>query len=618
MGSFELQQELEKAFDVPSEHPEDMEMPPSMPCIMSEGSEDILMPPSVPCIMTERNGVTSEKDQPEELTDAHPAAFSWPTEAVESDDIRYLLSLLDQRFTHHEKLLLSIQKQVANPMPAMFQRLTSPMSSNSANGSTGIDIQDEAEGSDYKLDEEHSDDESGDFSSAMRRMNATQSEQQARQAALEASNRHTQASVAAEKEASRMERFREYLVRTRDRSDYNVCLLLIILFNVVMGGVEVDVAAGLPTDQIPNYFLALNALCVSVFFVEIGVGLLGLGLRGFFMGTDHIWNMFDLFIVACAVVEVVIEAAATDIAGISASHLRVLKLLRVTRIFRGIRVMRVIRFVGSLRTLMLSIASTMKALFWVLALLFTLFYGVGVTLAQLTSDHCRFQAIQKTGDENATPVCENEGLRRFWSSVSVSMLTLFKAISGGISWDEVTQPLEEVGSFAIFTFVCFVFFSVFAMLNVITGVFCHSAIESANNDKELATMMQLMNQKQYVETMQRFFNEIDDDGSNCITVEEFENALKDERMSAYLQSVDIDTQDAWALFKMIDSDGSGVIDLEEFVAGCLQLRGPAKAIHMAKMGFENKQLKTGLAGLGEEIFTVKKELRKLTSFLRLS
>jgi len=34
---------------------------------------------------------------------------------------------------------------------------------------------------------------------------------------------------------------------------------------------------------------------------------------------------------------------------------------------------------------------------------------------------------------------------RHWSSISESMLTLFLAISGGLSWEEALNPLRAVG-----------------------------------------------------------------------------------------------------------------------------------------------------------------------------
>jgi hypothetical protein len=41
--------------------------------------------------------------------------------------------------------------------------------------------------------------------------------------------------------------------------------------------------------------------------------------------------------------------------------------------------------------------------------------------------------------------------------------------------------------------------------------------------------------------------------------------------------------DVWTLFLLIDVDASGRVDIEEFVSGCMQLRGPAQSLQVAKM-----------------------------------
>jgi len=307
-----------------------------------------------------------------------------------------------------------------------------------------------------------------------------------------------------------------------------------------------------------------------------------------------------------------------QLAAVNVRQFRIIKLLRIARLVRGIKVLRFLRFVSGLRTLTLSIFNTLKALVWTMVLVFGLVFSVGVSLTQLVSDHCRYEAVVKSGDKNAVPYCDSEPLRIYWANTSESMLTLFKAITGGISWDDATRALREVSAVATFMFLIFQFFSVFAMLNVVTGVFCHSAIESSNSDKEIASLKQLSNERNYVETIRKFFSELDDDNSDCVTIDEFERALEDERMSAYLESVDIDTRDAWSLFKMLDADRSGMIDLEEFVSGCLQLRGPAKAIHVARLSFDFRSTKAALSNFEMDLSNHLENMRRsLRTILRL-
>ena len=87
------------------------------------------------------------------------------------------------------------------------------------------------------------------------------------------------------------------------------------------------------------------------------------------------------------------------------------------------------------------------------------------------------------------------------------MLTLFMAISGGISWEDALRPLQRVSPLAVTLMILYIVTTVLAVLNVVTGaapaalghdlcqdlratgdallfqVFCNTAIESAHADK---------------------------------------------------------------------------------------------------------------------------------------
>merc|ERR1711972_475313 len=73
-------------------------------------------------------------------------------------------------------------------------------------------------------------------------------------------------------------------------------------------------------------------------------------------------------------------------------------------------------------------------------------------------------------------------------------------------------------------------------------------------------------------------------------IKEFEEHLQDEAVEAYFASLELETTDAWTLFKLLDDDESHAIDAEEFVMGFLRLKGSARAIDVARLSHENKFL----------------------------
>ncbi|CAE7933400.1 Scn11a [Symbiodinium necroappetens] len=290
------------------------------------------------------------------------------------------------------------------------------------------------------------------------------------------------------------------------------CVMGLILVNLILLGVEVDVATRLGQDDIPSVYGILNTLIVCVFLVEFFLKFFAFGCSGFFCGRDAFWNNLDFVVIFSSVLETAVDIwdlVATQ-AGSTSGHFRIMRTMRLVRALRGIRVIRLLRYVSALRTLVFSIVSTMSSLLWTLVLLLLLFYSFGVIFTQLVSDYCRELTMSKTGDVNAVPECPSN-LGTYWKSVDESMLTLFLAISGGMNWTEALEPLRVVQGIAPYLLILYIIVSVFAVLNVVTGVFCNTAIESAQSDKDIAIMKQMRKHDLQVQALRHIFKEIDHD-----------------------------------------------------------------------------------------------------------
>merc|ERR1719323_2120435 len=88
----------------------------------------------------------------------------------------------------------------------------------------------------------------------------------------------------------------------------------------------------------------------------------------------------------------------------------------------------------------------------------------------------------------------------------------------------------------------------------------------------------------------QLFRDIDVDGSGHITVDELEETLQEKKSQAYLRSLGIDAVDAWTLVKLLDVDETGSVDLKEFISGCMCLKGEARAVHIATLAYDQRQM----------------------------
>ncbi|CAK9047907.1 L type [Durusdinium trenchii] len=422
--------------------------------------------------------------------------------------------------------------------------------------------------------------------------------------------------------------------RVAASSIFSTSIMLVIAFNLVMMGVEVDLATHLPPgEELPPGYLYVNIIIVCIFIFELAIKLTAYGLRLFFCGSEYLWNWFDVVIVVTSLVETIMDVVTKANVGnsLDSSHLRVMRAVRLARALRGVRVVKLIRSIGALRSIVLAIVSTLWSLVWTLVLLVILFYVIGVILAQLVADGCTALQADKALLESsaAADVAASDPSRtcdivagedmRYWLDVpdawTETMLTLFLSISGGLSWVEALDPLRRISSLASFLFISYVFLSIFAILNVVTGVFlrCRNAIESAQADKEIAIMKQMEWKEAQLRALKGVFVEIDADKSNVITTEELEVhassgdevgrdevAMSKDSLTNFLESMDISTGDLRTLFRIMDQDGSGEISFEEFISGCMTLQGPAQSIQVEDLRHQTMILRKDIQRIGRE------------------
>merc|ERR1719343_177280 len=94
------------------------------------------------------------------------------------------------------------------------------------------------------------------------------------------------------------------------------------------------------------------------------------------------------------------------------------------------------------------------------------------------------------------------------------------------------------------------------------------------------------NKGEFVNLMQQVFNELDTNSSGSLTLDEFEKHIEDDKIMAYLRTLEIDVSQVKTLFTLLDVDNTGEVDIDEFVGGCLRLRGGATSMDLAVLKYQ--------------------------------
>jgi hypothetical protein len=239
--------------------------------------------------------------------------------------------------------------------------------------------------------------------------------------------------------------------------------------------------------------------------------------------------------------------------------------LRILRLFRIVRLVRLLQFMDELNQIVSSVFKSFRSLLWTMLLFSILIFIVGTVFTQVTFWHR--MNLKNDGVE------PDDGIEMWWGNLPRSCLSLYMAIMGGVDWHEILAELEKVHWGMIPVFVTYISFSLFAMMNVITGIFVESALKNAEMEKD----------NEFISLTMSLFGEHEDpDFAGMINLEQFESCLQAPKMQKYLLNMGIDPHDAGLMFRLLDEGhDDGKLDCEQLVNGMLRLRMGAKFMDIA-------------------------------------
>merc|ERR1719362_2146126 len=359
---------------------------------------------------------------------------------------------------------------------------------------------------------------------------------------------------------------------------FDTLISMVLLLNAALIGAHVQVQA---SGNEPNTTLeALDYMCTIIFSVEL---LLRIYVhRGsFFKPPEHWYAALDVGLVGLSLVDMAWIVFSPDHQASAVNWIS--RLLRTLRMFRILRLLRMLKFVDQLRVLVLMIAQSFSSLFWLIVLLMATIYIFATVLTAGVAAHLA---------ESGVPhhYLDETRLKEFYGTLWDSMYTLFKAICGGVSWGEMAQPLQTVGPIHFLIFLAYISITIFSVLNLVTGVFCDSAIELANLDRAMIVKKRNQQREASAAHLLELLTEIDSNGDGTVSHEEFIASIKREDIQQNIDALQIDLAEAELLFFMLDRDGDGTIDTREFVNGMLRFKGEARSFDIHMLVLHNRQM----------------------------
>lgn len=346
-----------------------------------------------------------------------------------------------------------------------------------------------------------------------------------------------------------------------------------------------------PNDELWEHMETVFMVC---YLLEASIKLYLLGCRGYFMGPEWAWNVFDFICLLFSVVDFGITQAVNIIGASSAPNLGLLMMIKMLRLARLARLIRALRYpiFRELNMMVMGVVSGVRVLIWAIILLFFTIYVAGVALHRLWGDDDRLPEFQ---------------------SLEESMFTLFRCFTDGcVAYDG--RPLQEKlhrihGNVFFVCYVLFFMLVTVGIFNLIMAIFIDNVMTNQMERKQrVLSESQVATEIDLKEELCRLLGKRSKSNhipAACVAeIESLETAglgrkakvraqfecirsadvvisrdaflvwLADPEFISVLEEADIDVTNKSMLFDIMDADMGGSLSTEEVFRGLMQLRGP--------------------------------------------
>lgn len=312
-------------------------------------------------------------------------------------------------------------------------------------------------------------------------------------------------------------------------------------------------------------FDTLDVLFNLVYLIEFLMRLIAIRLAF----CKSLFNLMDALIVLSTCSETfIIKPFAGDGSAVNLSALRIMRFFRIFRMGRVTHLLHTMENLREMRILIQTLMVSVRGLVWSVMLIGGIILAAAIVMAQLTQ-HCLF--------DQAITFERREWMYLAFGTTARATYTIF-VCTFTTSWNLYAGPyIEEVGAGFAFFFIPFVVLVNFAVMRVVAALFLKQTMQCADSENNAEELLKLQEKEAIAAELEKIFEQADTSKNGAISRAEFIGMLANEEVVACLSRLDIEIDEAVALFGVLCAD-DGEADYEEFLNGALKVNSGAKTI----------------------------------------
>jgi voltage-gated sodium channel len=317
--------------------------------------------------------------------------------------------------------------------------------------------------------------------------------------------------------------------------------LIMILINALYVAVQIDHAHLLSAET----WAILNFTWFLVFLTEAIIKASVMGWRSYIADP---WHVFDVVVLTT----IALQMSATYSILIGESRLyKGLSQYVATDFVQVVRLCRLFRLASYFKELGMLIHSfigSIKALSWIMVLLFIWFY-IAACVATIF--------VGRRDNLPSEDEADIKDLREKFATIPLSMFALFEVMTLE-GWVDYVRPLLKTRVHLVFFFLAFIFITAFFMLNLITAVVVDRTVAAQQSADDVISQEQFLTRKARIKFIaEMLLRSNPTPGDDTIALSDFERALDNPEVQEVMRELGFSKRYMMSMFGLSDHDSAG-------------------------------------------------------------